>query len=78
MIRKALVAVAAFVTLALASTIPPTTASAKELTGSRSHLPCATKKLQKLRTVTPPPQRGENRRAPTLSPPKTLKGKPMW
>jgi hypothetical protein len=78
MIRKSLVAIAAFAALALlATTIPPATASAKELTGTRSELPCAAKKPQKLRTATPPPQR-DNRRVPIFSSPKRLNGKPMW
>jgi hypothetical protein len=80
MIRKSLVAVAAFAALALlAATMPPiATTSAKELTDHRSKLFCAAKKPQKLPSSTPAPQQGDNRRKPIYYPPKTLKGKPMW
>lgn len=79
MISKSLVAIAAFAALELlATTLPPTPASANEPTSTRSQLACAAKKPQKLLSATPPPQRRENRRAPIFSPPKTLKGKPMW
>jgi hypothetical protein len=78
MISKSLVAIVPFAALALlAITIPPAAASAKEMTSTRSQLPCAAKKPQKFLAATPP-QRRENRRAPIFTPPKTLKGKPMW
>jgi len=73
MISKSLVAISVFAALALATTLSPSATAAT----SPSQVPCAAKKPQKLLS-SPPPQRRENRRAPIFSPPKTLKGKPMW
>jgi hypothetical protein len=79
MMRRPLVAIAAFVALAaVATTIAPTATSARESTGTRLQLPCAATKPQKLRSPAPPPQGRENRRKPIYPPLKTLDGKPMW
>jgi hypothetical protein len=77
MISKSHVAVAFAALALLATTLPPAMASANAMTNTQSQLPCAAKKPQKLLSA-PTPQRRDNRRAPIFSPPKTLKGKPMW
>jgi hypothetical protein len=71
MTSKSVVAVTVFAALVLLGA--PTTVSSKEPTGT-----CAAKKPEKVRSTTPPPQSRDNRRVPIFSPPKTLKGKPMW
>jgi len=77
MFRKCLAVIAV---LALPpATIPLTTASAKELTSTRSQPTCAANNSQRLRSATPPPQHRENRRVLIGWPPKIkrLNGEPM-